>query len=402
MIRSARIDPTNESHGRASLVTAPYWVAQMGAYDGMPRSTASGSPDPELYLDSNEGPAPSEAVRERLRQVLLRPQTVNRYPPADTPALREAIASCIGCAPSEISLFAGANGALAALCQAFLAPGDKAVLAVPTYDPFRCYVETAGAKPIMACNRDDPLGFDEARFLDHCLGAGAKIIYLVNPNNPAGYTIDLTFIDALAGACPSSLLIVDETYIEFSEKASSAVSLSRRHGNISVVRSFSKAYGLAGLRLGYTVASPATTALVRKVRDGKSVTALAVEAELAVIGDIAHYEKKIGDIVETRKWCLGVLRSQGLSVRDCDANFLLLETPSPGDLAAAFASRGIHVRNLSQRSGLESILRISIGEKHEMETMTEALRDIGQARPIPVGPSALEGRKAAENNASVA
>src|SRR5262249_48645725 len=148
----------------------------------------------------------------------------------------------------------------------------------------------------------------------------AKLIYLVNPNNPAGYLIEADGVLAVARAFPHSLVVVDETYIEFARDARSSIAALDEVSNLVVVRSFSKAFGLAGLRLGYVVANADVVSLLGKVRNGKSVTALAQAAGLSALDHLDHYRARFEQVRSTRDWFLRNVRAAGVAAHDSHAN----------------------------------------------------------------------------------
>ena len=270
----------------------PPWIAELRPYRrGIPPEARDGAdPGVVIKLDSNEGLNPPRHIIDKLIEFLQRPGAINHYPDEDCHALRCGLSAYIDQPANQIVPFCGADGALEAVARTFLAPGDGVILTAPCYDQFRAIVELAGARPRYVKPGASPLQFDRAAFLEGCRAAGfAKLIYLVNPNSPGGYAVDEDAIVETLTAFPNSLVVVDETYIEFAPHLRSAIPLLRQAENLIVVRSFSKAFGLAGLRLGFAVAPPRIADTLEKVRNGKAVTALAQVAGLAALGSRDHF-----------------------------------------------------------------------------------------------------------------
>jgi histidinol-phosphate aminotransferase len=378
---------TSTGPGEEGVVPAP-WIAQLRPYKRRliqnPAEPADGA---MLRLDSNEGTEPPQFIVDELVAFLQQPGAINHYPDEDCRALVLRLSAYVARPAQEIVVFCGADGALEAIARAFLVPGDEAIVVSPSYDQFRAFVELAGARARFVNAGKSPLRFEAAHFLQGCrIASSAKLIYLVNPNNPAGYLIDENTIVAIARAFPRSLVVVDETYIEFVPDANSSATLLDRVRNVIVVRSFSKAFGLAGLRLGYVIASAATAQILQKVRNGKSVTALSQVAGLAVLRNMESYRIRFRRMQATRNWFVRALRAAGATVHGTNANFVLVETADPSSLAAALARNGIRVRDLSWMNRLERYLRITVATREQMAfALQTLLRIIDEERHELIG-----------------
>jgi histidinol-phosphate aminotransferase len=364
----------------AGVVPAP-WIAQLRPYKRRLIQDQAESED-VLRLDSNEGIAPPQFIVDELVAFLQRPGAINHYPDEDCRALMQSLSGYVARPAQEIVVFCGADGALEAIARAFLAPDDEAIVVSPSYDQFRVFVELAGARPRFVHAAESPLRFDRSHFLSGGrIAPSAKLIYLVNPSNPAGYLIDQNTIADIARAFPRSLVIVDETYIEFAPGANSSAGLLDRVGNLIVVRSFSKAFGLAGLRLGYAIANPDTAQILHKVRNGKSVTALSQAAGLAALANIEDYRAGFSRMRATRDWFVRALQDAGVTAHNTNANFVLVETSNPPALAAALARNGIRARDLSWMNRLDRYLRFTITTRDQMAfALRTLLRVIGEEK----------------------
>lgn len=365
---------------RDCILPSP-WVAQLRPYERRLMRPAAVEREQTLRLDSNEGSDPPPFIVDRLAAFLREPGAINRYPDEHCEALVRRLSAHVGCPEQQILVFDGADGALEAISRAFLSPRDEAIVAAPSYDQFRVFVETAGARVWFVNAAQSPLHFDLPHFMQGCRAAPApRLIYLVNPSNPAGYLIDADSILAIAGAFPHSLVVVDETYMEFVCDAQSAAGAVNEFPNLAVVRSFSKAFGLAGLRLGYVIANAAIVQLLGKVRNGKSVTSLAQFAGLLVLENLDHYRSRFAEVRSTRDWFVRGLRASGVDAHESSANFALIECDDPPGLAAALAHNGIRARDLSWISRLERFLRITIGSQDQMAVVLAAMQRIAAER----------------------
>jgi histidinol-phosphate aminotransferase len=379
-------DDSSAADRRKTGVSTPPWIAALRPYRRRLVPPGVALDDNAIHLDSNEGIAPPASIVDQLVAFLRRPGAINHYPDEDCSALVCRLAAYVERPEQEIVVFCGADGALEAIVRAFMAPHDEAILVSPSYDQFRVFVELAGAQARCVDAAPSPLAFDSGYFLDGCGPASAAgVIYVVNPNNPAGYLIDSTTIAEIADAFPHRIVIVDETYIEFAANTRSSAGLLDRFSNLVVVRSFSKAFGLAGLRLGYAIANPAIAQILKTVRNGKAVTALAQAAGLAVLDQLDRYRDEFETMRATRDWFVRELRSNGFAAHGSEANFALIDTDSPSRLAAALARHGIRARDLSWMRRLDRLLRITITTESQMASVLTALRQV-------VGQTTIETR----------
>jgi histidinol-phosphate aminotransferase len=370
------VDRPAAAKREAGICLPAPWIAGLRPYKrGTLREPAQGDRRRAVIkLDSNEAPGPPPHIIEELVEFLREPGAMNHYPDEECRALRQGLSAYVGQPARHIVPFCGADGALEAIARSFLIPGDEAVLVSPCYDQFRAFVELAGAQPRSITAGASPLQFDCASFLTSCRAVRSpKLIYLINPNSPAGYAIDEAAIIETLAAFPNSLVVVDETYMEFAPRLTSSIALVRRAKNLIVVRSFSKAFGLAGLRLGYAIAPPRIADVLEKVRNVKAVTSLAQAAGLAVLGSIDHYRRRVVDMQATRRWFVRALRTAGITAHDTHANFVLIETAAPPSVSAVLGQSGIRVRDLSWISGLEKFIRVTVTTRSEMGDVLNAV-----------------------------
>lgn len=330
--------------------------------------------DSWLKLDWNESTHPLTAARRRVAEFLRHPGALSWYPDVEALELSKAIADREGLSPLEVLAFGGSDVALEAVARTYVGAGDVVLLAHPGYDNFRVYAAAAGGRCLRMSTAPDSRSFS----LDHLLNqvresqTPPRLVYLINPNNPVGYLIRREEVSSLATSLPETLIVVDEAYVEFAPAGSSAAPLIHRHPNLLISRSFSKAYGLAGLRCGYLLAARQLLGPIRKVRNGKNLSMMAQVAALAVLEDQHGLTRHVDMVCEGRQWFLDRYRSNGGAALESHGNFLLLFVPKPQDVINELRREKILVRDRSRIDGLEGGVRISVGYRNEMERVMAA------------------------------
>lgn len=321
-----------------------------------------------VKADWNEsGDEPSPRVKEALR-AFLRGIPLRWYPDVEATKLREAIAEYNGCTYDQTQVFSGSDAALEYFCRAFLNPGDEVIIRTPTYDNFRVYVESNGGQ-VIAVNNPSPFTLDISAITD-AITAKTKLIYLVNPCNPTGVAYAEKEVKRILDAAPNALVISDEAYFEFYGKT--ALPLLKNYPNLVISRSFSKAFALAGLRIGYLIANPRTLAIVNKIRVGKNVNSIAQIAAEAALTDQAHLKNYVREVVENREWLVQTLSTMGYTVQTTLANFILVKVENPTGFASHLKNERIYVRDRSYMPQMEGYVRITVGTKAQAQRIADA------------------------------
>jgi histidinol-phosphate aminotransferase len=324
-------------------------------------------------LASNEGPYPPfaaalEAIKRTARQL-------NRYPDGGSYELRGALADRHGVRFQEVAPGAGADGVVDYLSQALLDPGDEVVCGWPSFPSYAIDARKMGAVPRLVALREHR--YDLEAMLD-AIGERTKIVFVCLPNNPTGTANRRSELDAFFAEVPEHVLtVIDQAYLEYVDDADypDAIESYFKAGlNVVVLRTFSKIYGLAGLRVGYGIAPAAVVAEIAKVRRAFDVTTTGQAAALASLGDAAEIERRrrsnAGAMIELGR----ILRSHGLDPVDgAVANFLYAEI---GADAAAFFGRLLHegviVRPLAAFGNAEAV-RITAGTAEDHALLDAAL-----------------------------
>jgi histidinol-phosphate aminotransferase len=332
-------------------------------------------------LASNENPyGAGPAVTNALVDLALRAGT---YPDANCTALRSAIAERTGAGAEQIVIGNGSEAILQMLCQAFLSPGDRVLTQRPAFGLHEIYPRMMGAQ-VELLSLTPALDFDPDAWCE-ALARGPKIAMLANPSNPVGCMLDAPSFARLVDAAPAdTLMVIDEAYFEYARLAHGfpdalAVLRSQQRPWI-VLRTFSKAWGLAALRVGYGIASDASLIQwLDRVRTPFNVNEAAQAAAVAAWSDEAFMEKSVGETVKQREALERALRAMalpGLRIAPSVANFLFIDLGRPnGPVNEALLARGIIVKPWKE-PGFETFIRVSIGTADDNARFLQALGDI--------------------------
>lgn len=333
-------------------------------------------------LASNENPfGASPAVARALAGLALR---VGTYPDANCTALRGAIAERTGASTEQIIIGNGSESILQMLCQAFLSPGDRVLTQRPAFGLHEIYPRMMGAQ-VELLALTPALEFDLEAWCE-ALARGPKIAMLANPSNPVGCMFDAQAFTRLVDATPAgTLLVIDEAYYEYAQRERSfpdALAVLRAQQRPWIVlRTFSKAWGLAGLRVGYGIASDASLIQwLDRVRTPFNVNEPAQAAALAAWGDEIFMTQTVAETVKLREALveqLHALALPGLRIAPSAANFLFIDLGRPnGPVNEALLARGIIVKPWKE-AGFESFIRVSIGSADDNARFLRALGEIG-------------------------
>jgi histidinol-phosphate aminotransferase len=335
-------------------------------------ATASVPAAPPIILNSNENPyGPSRvAVEAMTRSQVL----AGRYPDDAETEMIAALARHHAVAPEQIVLGCGSGEILRMADMAFLAPGRTVVVAEPTFEAVLAYARVTKAESVKV-PLDAEFRHDLAKLAAAC-DARTGLVYVCNPNNPTGTSVGADAIGAFLKKVPATAtVLVDEAYHHFAEDPRYRTSLEwlPQHPNVIVVRTFSKIYGLAGMRLGYAVASPANAETLRAQAIWSNGNAAVLAAAQASLADTSGTEERRRVMNGTRRWLCDELARDGRRYIPSDANFVMIQVGRDvAPLIEAFKARGILVGR--KFPSLPEWLRISIGTQEETAAFLEGLR----------------------------
>jgi len=320
-----------------------------------------------VKLNTNENPyPPSPAVMEAIRDISE--EQMRRYPDPHGNKFRKAAAEVNGVGPDYIMCCNGGDELLKIAIRAFCDENRPLAYPVPTYSLYPVLANLQNCKAIEA-------PFDSEFNLPAKLAAaGASLTIVCNPNAPTGSFVSVDEMKPLAGKL-SGVLLIDEAYVDFAEDNCAA--LVKDFDNVIILRSMSKGYCLAGIRLGYAIAQPALIAGLMKVKDSYNVDAVAITAATAAIRDQAYFQQNIKKVKDERARLTQQLRDLGFNVPDSSGNFVLAKCKNHKavEIYEKLVERKIYVRYFAYPN-LNDKLRITVGTSEQNDKLLVALKEI--------------------------
>jgi histidinol-phosphate aminotransferase len=333
--------------------------------------------DGELVkLASNETPfAPHPQVLEAVESQL---RTLNRYPDPTKATLRRRLSERTGVAPGRIAIGNGSCELLLSAAEAMLEPGAEVVYAWPAFSIYPHLAAMSGARAI-----EVPLNDAQEHDLDAMareVTAATRMLIVCNPNNPTATALSPAAIDDFLRAIPRHVAVfLDEAYVEFNalQDPDESLDLLKKHPNLILLRTFSKVYGLCGLRVGYALGSEEFRLAVDRVRQPFSVNALAQAAATEALNHVDELERRVEQTAIERMHVESELQERGLETTDSQANFswVSLGERDEGAVIAGLAERGVIVR-AGEALGQAGWMRVTYGTRHENDRFLAALDQI--------------------------
>ena len=282
-----------------------------------------------------------------------------RYPDITATQLKNKLSDYVSLPVDFIEVYNGSDDALKDIITVFVDKDTHVLSYQPSYTQVNTFI-TTNTENYMKVNIKDPLGKHEYDF-NYC--KINEVVYLVNPNNPTGKLLPVEEIEKLVKTYPNTLFIVDEAYYEFAKQSCSHLVVS--HKNLIVTRTFSKAFGLASVRLGYCMGHPDTLSHIRKIRNGKAVNTLGQLCGIAALNDLDYLQSRIDEMNDAKKFFIDNLPNY-YNALDSDANFVLVKTPDSKKLLEKMKENKILIRDRSAFDNLENCVRITIGSKKQI------------------------------------
>ena len=348
-------------NARAAALTLPTYHPPLAGRDG-------------LRLDFNENTVGcSPRVLERLRQMSA--EELAKYP--ERQPVEAVVAETVGVTAAELLLTNGVDEAIHLLCETYLDAGDEALIVVPTYSMYRIYMMARSAQVVsVPAGRDFAFPGDD---LCDRITRRTRLIAIANPNNPTGTVATHEEIRRVIRAAPDAAVLVDEAYFEF--YGQSVLSASREFPNLFVARTFSKAYGLAGLRVGVLVGDAEQMGAVRRMSSPYNVSAVALACLPEALSDQAYIRGYVAEVCESRARLEQALEANGVQFWPSGGNFMLLRVGAAALFVEHMRGRGILVRDRSSDYGCEGCVRITLGPRAHCDrllvALQETLKDLG-------------------------
>lgn len=322
-----------------------------------------------IKLASNENPVgPSPAAVRAIRDAFA---DINRYPDGAGYYLKQALASKLGVSEEELILGNGSNELLDIAVRTFMKAGDAAVMAVPSFVVYAMAVGSVGGRPVQVPLKD--FTHDLAAMAD-AITPETKMLFIANPNNPTG-TINrkAEFKALMDRVTPEMLVVLDEAYYEYVTEADYADSMTylRSDKNVLILRTFSKIYGLAGLRIGYGLGKKEILNNMNRIREPFNTNAIAQKAALAALGDDGHV-KRSQEVNETgKKYLYKELGALGMGYVPTHANFIYMPVDDSMTIYNELLKKGVIIRPMGPKA-----VRVTIGLPEENFRFIDALRDV--------------------------
>ena len=333
-------------------------IMEIALYEGGAAKVAG--IDNVVKLSSNENPfGPSEKAREA---VIRAAHSLHRYPNTDHAGLRAAIGEVHGLDPDRIICGVGSDEIIHFLCQAYAGPGTEVLFTEHGFLMYRISAHAAGATPVQVRERDRVTDID-------ALIAGAtertRLIFVANPNNPTGTMIGLPELERLARAVPQAILVIDAAYAEYVGDYDGGAELATRLPNVVMTRTFSKIYGLGGLRVGWGYGPRQIIDVLNRIRGPFNLSNAALEGAEAAMRDRDHIARCQSENARMRNWLAEALAEKGVPSDTSCANFILArfaDTATAEACDEALKAQGLIVRRVASY-GLPNCLRITVGDE---------------------------------------
>jgi len=331
-----------------------------------------------IKLSSNEnsyGPSPKVLEYINIQETLL---NSHRYPNIDGIKLREKLATVNNLDPKRIVLGCGSDETLLFVALAFCQDGDEIIHAQHGFEMYSIISRIVGATSKLI-KEDENYNVNVISILNE-VTPSTKIIYLANPNNPTGTYLTRIEIFNLLEQLPKNIIVVlDGAYAEYvmKEDYDAGFSLTNKFENVIITRTFSKAYGLAGLRIGWSYSSEKVALILNKVKGPFNTQSISQEMAIVALEDKEYLRKVIINNQETKQWFEEELKKIHINIRPSEGNFSFVETSEEKakKISSHLANEGIIIRQLDSY-GLPNCLRITIGTREEMETTIQSLRKL--------------------------
>jgi histidinol-phosphate aminotransferase len=329
-----------------------------------------------IKLASNENPfGPSPKALDAMRHAL---EDVWLYPDGSGHALKQKLAAALGVSPAQITLGNGSNDVLVLIAEAFLKPGLEAVYSQYAFAAYPIAVQATGATAVVTPANPQgsamPLGHDLAA-MARAITPSTRVVFIANPNNPTGTWVPAPQVRAfLQGVPPEVLVVLDEAYFEYTGGLGlqNGVEWLREFPNLVVTRTFSKAYGLAGVRVGYALSHPSVADMLNRVRQAFNVSVIGLAGSAAALEDKAHLAHAVGVAVAERTRVAHRLAQLGTSVLPSAGNFLLLHVGANAHERFEKLLRAAIIVRPVGSYGLPEHLRVTLGTVEQNDRFLKA------------------------------
>ncbi len=327
-----------------------------------------------IKLASNENPlGPSPLAKNAIQRAA---DQVHFYPDGDAYYLKTELAKHLGVAPDNLIMGNGSDEVLQIIGKTYLSPHDEAIYSESAFVVYMLVSKTCGAKSIVTPMRSYT---HDLEAMADAITDQTRVIFIANPNNPTGTIVTSNQVDRFMARVPDDVLVVfDEAYFEYIYRSDypHTLPLIQEGHNVVITRTFSKIYGLAGLRIGYGIAKPEIIQMMNRVRPPFNSNSIAQEAARAALRDDAHVRFSRQTNAAGKAYLYGVFNRIGIEYVESDGNFILVHLNESGqNVADALMRKGVIVRPVAEY-GFPNAIRVTIGKREENERFADALKDV--------------------------
>jgi histidinol-phosphate aminotransferase len=331
----------------------------------------------KIKLDANESPFNMPlSARKKLADFILRDPQLNLYPDTDSIQLREALAGHWGVDKEGIIVGTGSDQLIQVIANVFIDKGDKVLYPAPSFGMYKDSCIIAGGTAInYVLEQKDDYSYSAEKIIKAYEAEHPKIVYICSPNNPTGNLMPEDEILKVVKACKNAVVVVDEAYAEFSD--TTVIPYVEEYQNLLVLRTFSKAFGLAGVRCGYSLSSESLAKIVNLTRPPYNISSLSQYTAALVLSEKDEMKCNISYLVAERERVSAELaKIRGIHVYNSAANFILVKVRDSKEVYRKLCERGVFIRVFGSSPLLEDCMRISIGTHEQNSVLLDELNTI--------------------------
>ncbi len=335
----------------------------------------AGGKRPDVMLDANESPysLPINIIDEIKSRIPY--EKLNRYPDPRAYKLCSKISDYVGHGISGDMIIAGdgSDELINIIISSYVGKGRKVLIPTPTFSVYSIYSKVNEGS-VIPFNRDKDFNVDIDEMIDCINRERPELVFLCNPNNPTGTLTDREDIIKLLERC-KSMIVIDEAYFEFCNIT--CVDLVKKYKNLIILRTFSKAWGMAGIRLGYLISNKGVIDELLKVKPPYNVNSITQEIGITILDHIEYMKKNTSSILKERDYIIRHLKSiDKIKVYDTYANFIFLKVPDADMLCRALRDLSIGIRNFNNCQGISNHVRVGVGQRHENDQLIEKIKEL--------------------------
>lgn len=329
-----------------------------------------------VFLDSNESPFDiPQDLKEELFRLLLDKTELNRYPNSEATFLREIMSSVFAVESDEIVVGVGSNELITIIINTFVESDEKVICPNPSFNIYKLISIIERCKPVeFIVRKEDDFNLDIDSLIELTKTVCAKVVFISSPNNPTGNIVSRPDIIEVLKRCQNSIIVVDEAYFDFTDN-NTVIDLINQFENLIVLRTFSKAYGLAGIRCGFSASNKDIANQLFKVKPPFNVSSLTQNIAMFILNNLEIIDLNVTKIKEQREYLFSEMsKLNSIKLFSTEANFIFFEVSDGGYIHKELIKKGIHIRSFGDSKLIRNCLRVTVGHEWENKMFLDALR----------------------------